>query len=146
MAKVSSQKKMAGRHFSDCQEEPSESDDFSSSMRESINEISKKDTTPKSFVASKQVNDSGNKMKRNTELFTSYSISSLVKETSNSVSAATNTVNTNLNLKEKHTPERLKDGKMQPITELPSGMSSPYLKHLEGLKKTSEKLGSDPQT
>jgi hypothetical protein len=137
---------MTGRHFSDCQEEPSESEDFSSSMRESINETSKKDTTPKSFVAQKQVNDSGNKMKRNTELFTSYSISSLVKETSNSVSAATNTVNPHLNLKEKHTPERLKDGKMQPITELPSGMSSPYLKRLEGLKKTSEKLGSDPQT
>ena len=35
---------------------------------------------------------------------------------------------------------------MQQITELPSGMSSPYLKRLDGLKKTSEKLGSDPQT
>jgi hypothetical protein len=102
--------------------------------------------TPKSFVAPKQINGSGNNMKRNTELLTSYSISSLVKDTSNSVSAATNTLNQHLNLKEKHTTERLKDGKMQPIIELSSGMSSPYLKRLEGLKKTSEKLGSDPQT
>jgi hypothetical protein len=40
MVKVSSQKKMAARHFSDCQEEPSESEDFSSSMRKSNNENS----------------------------------------------------------------------------------------------------------